>query len=152
MGALAVVNALGDVVDRDGTVLAGAQDDAGRPVGIDAHLLEGKGPQGFGARAPLPGTNTTLVVLGTDLPLSRTDLGRLARAATTAFPRAISPVNTPFDGDLLFALSSGGEAPELPPGEILGLGVLARIVTEEAIRRGVPQGRNASEADGDSVS
>jgi L-aminopeptidase/D-esterase-like protein len=134
---LAVVNALGDVVDQDGTVLAGARDEDGRFLGTDASLLEGRAPAAFGKAAPPPGTNTTLVVVGTDSPLSRTDLGRLARMAAAGFPRAISPVNTPFDGDVLFALSSGAEAPDLPSGDLLGLGVMARTVAEESIRRAV---------------
>ncbi len=163
VGALAVVNALGDVVGDDGRILAGVRDEAGDFTGTDSLLLEGQGfgpfqagadgdgREGVDAETPeeegaetsggpntvLPGTNTTLVMVGTDLPMGRTDLGRLARMATAALPRAISPVGTPFDGDVLFALSTGGEAPELPPAELLALGVLARTVTERAIRRAV---------------
>jgi L-aminopeptidase/D-esterase-like protein len=156
VGALAVVNALGDVVAEDGRILAGARDEAGGFLGTDSVLFRGRaagpfsgdvedGPgrkeegDGSGGRAegPRPGTNTTLVVVGTDRPLGRIDLGRLARMAASALPRAITPVGTPYDGDLTFALSTGEEAPELPPGELLSLGVLARAVTEEAIRRAV---------------
>jgi L-aminopeptidase/D-esterase-like protein len=90
-----------------------------------------------GGGGPWPGTNTTLVVIGTDLPLSRIDLGRLARLASGALARAISPVNTPFDGDVLFALSSGDSRDDLPPGQLLSLGVTAREVAERAIRRAV---------------
>lgn len=149
VGALAVVNALGDVVGRGGEVLAGARTPQGGHLGTDAHLLEGKGPGSFadaggggsreGAGGPVPGSNTTLVVLGTDLPLSRVELNRLARMSSGAFPRAISPVNTPFDGDLLFALSSASEVGSLSPGDMLALGVVARSVTEEAIRRAVSE-------------
>lgn len=145
VGALAVVNALGDVVGPDGVLLAGARGPEGEFPGTDALLVAGEGPGGFGevvggdAREGIqgPGTNTTLVVVGTDAPLSRTDLGRVARMAAGAFPRAISPVNTPFDGDVLFALSSGGDPSVVQPGRLLSLGVLARRVTEEAIRRAV---------------
>jgi len=147
VGALAVVNALGDVVGPDGAVLAGVRGPEGDFPGADALLEAGGGPGGFGEVAGegdgrgglnlVPGTNTTLVVLGTDAPLSRTDLGRVARMATGAFSRTISPVNTPFDGDVLFALSSGGDPAGIRPGDLLSLGVLARRVTEAAIRRGV---------------
>ena len=88
-------------------------------------------------QASLPGTNTTLVVVGTDLPLSRVELGRMAKMASGAFSRAISPVNTPFDGDILFALSSGMEPEPLSPGEMLALSVVVRELVEEAIRRAV---------------
>lgn len=135
VGALAVVNALGDVVGKDGRVLAGARGHAGSPVGSDALLLQG------GGRLPgWPGTNTTLAVVATDLPLSRVDLAKLATMASTAFPRAITPVHTPFDGDLLFALSTGKPEASISPGDLMALGVVARKLTEGAIRRAVTAG------------
>jgi L-aminopeptidase/D-esterase-like protein len=141
IGALAVVNALGDVVGPQGGILAGARTPEGDFLGTDAHLRAGEGPGRFGEAAgdegPLPGTNTTLVVVGTDLPLSRVELGRVARMASGAFPRAISPVSTPFDGDILFALSSGTDPEPVPPGDLMALGVVARDLAEEAIRRAV---------------
>jgi L-aminopeptidase/D-esterase-like protein len=132
VGVLAVVNALGDVVAEDGSVLAGARAADGIHPGSDGIVLQ-RTPSAAG----LPGTNTTLAVVATDLPLSRVDLGRVAKMASAAFPRAISPVNTPFDGDLLFALSTAPEEAACPPDEMLALGVLARSLTEEAIRRAV---------------
>ena len=147
IGALAVVNALGDVVGPDGEILAGARSPMGDFLNTDSFLLKGTGPDRFSDAAkkeesgssdgPVPGTNTTLAVVGTDLPLTRVDLGRLARMASGAFPRSISPVNTPFDGDVLFALSTGEGPVGLSPGQFLSLGVVARTVTEEAIRRAV---------------
>lgn len=147
IGALAVVNALGDVIGADGRILAGAKSPEGSFLGTDAFLQGGMGLGESSGTAwgemeeegdgPWPGTNTTLVVIGTDLPLSRIDLGRLARLASGALARAISPVNTPFDGDVLFALSSGDSRDDLPPGQLLSLGVTAREVAERAIRRAV---------------
>lgn len=127
VGALAVVNALGDVVGPHGQVLAGARIENG-PL------------------KPEPGTHTTLALVATDLPLSRVDLGRLCRMAATAFPRAISPVCTPFDGDVVFALSTGGPGQTMDPSELLSLGVIARDLTEEAIRRGVTWPGHLSQA------
>lgn len=118
VGALAVVNALGDVVGKDGKVLAGGG--AGTVTG------------GFPA-----GTSTTLSVVATDLPLSRVDLGRVARMVATALPRAISPVNTPFDGDLVFVVSTGERVEHVSPEELLAVGVLGRDLLEESIRRAV---------------
>lgn len=132
IGVLAVVNALGDVVGRDGRVLVGARGDDGDALNSDALAKEGV-PAGKG----VPAGSTTLVAVATDLPLSLVDLSRLAKMAAGAFPRAISPVHTPFDGDLVFSLSTGGSEADLPPEKLLSLGVLAREVTEEAIRRAV---------------
>jgi len=132
VGVLAVVNALGDVLDEDGAILAGVRGPDGAFLRSDSLALEEEKVD-----PALPGTNTTLVVVATDLSLSRLDLGRLARMTSSAFPRVISPVNTPFDGDLSFALSTGQPEKPLPPQELLALGVLARELTEEAVRRAV---------------
>jgi L-aminopeptidase/D-esterase-like protein len=140
VGALAVVNALGDVVGEDGSTLAGARGPTGAVVTADHFLADAEGTGGFPGHpsGPRVGENTSLLVVGTDAPVSRLDLGRLARMAAAAFPRALSPVNTPFDGDIVFALSSApAESPsDLPPAKLLSLGIRARQVAETAIRRG----------------
>ena len=97
-------------------------------------MLSGGSGLAFGAR---PGTNTTLVVVACDLPLSRVDLGKVAQMAAGVLPRAITPVNTPFDGDVLFSLTTAEAVENVPAEELLALGVVARDVTEEAIRRAV---------------
>jgi len=158
VGALAVVNALGDVIGADGEILAGARSPGGGFLGTDSFLLGGGGPgEGSGAawgegaddlEGPASGVNTTLLVVGTDVPLSRVDLGRLARLASGAFSRAISPVNTPFDGDVLFALSSGERREDLRPDRLMSLGVMARNVAERAIRRAVSPDFRAGAGEG----
>jgi len=143
LGAMAVVNALGDVIGDDGAILAGVQNGEGGFLGTDALVVEG------GPKFPsMPGTNTTLVVVATDLPLSRVELGTLAKMASAAFPRAISPVNTPFDGDLVFALSTGTPEASVPPQDLLAIGVIARELTEESIRRAVAGGKRGRRTPG----
>jgi L-aminopeptidase/D-esterase-like protein len=148
---LAVVNALGDVLAADGTVMAGVRGSDGAFLKADGLALsaeagdeyaEGRGESGF------PGTNTTLMVVATDLPLSRPDLGRLARMASSALARAISPVSTPFDGDVVFALTSAPEGDGLSPRDLMSLGILARDLSEEAIRRAVRESRRIRDPDG----
>ena len=141
LGAMAVVNALGDVIGDDGGILAGVRGEDGQFLGTDALVV-----QGGSSHPGMPGTNTTIVVIATDLPLSRVELGRLAKMASAAFPRAISPVNTPFDGDMVFAVSTGETGVAIPPQDLLAMGVVARELTEEAIRRGVMVGRGGPEA------
>lgn len=132
VGALAVVNAVGDVTDGTGRIVAGARDDEGRIVGGEALLAAGAEPGG--PADPLgPGENTTLAVVATDAPLDRLDLVRLARMAGTALPRRITPVHTPFDGDLVFAVSTATEARPLSSGDLLSLGTAARNALEESI-------------------
>lgn len=133
VGALAVVNALGDVLDGAGRIVAGARGPDGAFLDT-SRLLREATPQALRAGAPLPvGRNTTLAVVATDAPLSRVDLRRLARMAATALPRRISPVHTPFDGDIVFALSPAPGIGTLTGAELLALGTTARDALEEAI-------------------
>jgi L-aminopeptidase/D-esterase-like protein len=83
------------------------------------------------------GENTTLAVVATDAPLTPTDLIRFVRVAGTALPRRISPVHTPFDGDVVFALSSAEEEGRRSSAEILALGLAGREALETAILRAV---------------
>ncbi len=90
VGALVVVNAVGDVFTIDGSPLTG-------------------GPHEPGPHAVFPDelSNTTLVVLATDAALSRSDLSRLAVRSHDALAACIRPVHTRFDGDVVFAVSCG---------------------------------------------
>lgn len=136
--AAAVVNAVGDVLDVNGRVIAGARDADGGFID-GAHRLREEGVIGdFGrvSEAP-PGTNTTLAVVATDAPLTRDALAALARMAGSAMARRISPVNTPFDGDIVFALSTTTEGNPIEPRELLVLGAIAEWTLEQAIERAV---------------
>ena len=137
VGALAVVNALGDVRSADGRIIAGARGDDGSFLDTTRVLRETPWSGGFGRPRPVPGTNTTLAVVATDAPLTRTALEMLARAAGAGMARRITPVNTPFDGDVVFAVSTAPEATELEPAETLALGAAAAYTLETAIERAV---------------
>lgn len=132
VGALVVVNALGDVLDGEGKIIAGARDEHGG-FADSARLLRSGHP---GPR-PLAGTNTTLCVVATDAPVDRAALQGLARAASAGQARRIAPVHTPFDGDLTFALSTAPAVAPLPPERLLALGAMAADVVAEAIERAV---------------
>lgn len=103
-GALAVVNAFGDVVDFcTGKILAGSR----RPgtaelVDTAKALMEGERPPGF-----RPGQNTTLVVVATDARLTKEGAIKLAQLAHSGMAKSISPAHTMFDGDVAFCLSTG---------------------------------------------
>jgi L-aminopeptidase/D-esterase-like protein len=133
VAALAVVNALGDVLDREGRIVAGARGADGAFLD-SARLLRERPAEREGEGGALrPGRNTTLAVVATDAPLTRIDLKRLSRMAATALPRRISPVHTPFDGDVVFAVSPAPDARPFGGAELLALGVTARDALEEAI-------------------
>jgi L-aminopeptidase/D-esterase-like protein len=84
-----------------------------------------------------PGANTTLAVVVTDLMLSRAEAKRLAIAAHDGIALAIYPAHTPFDGDTVYALSTGARGFS---GGVRGLGPLCAAAAEtlaRAIARGV---------------
>lgn len=124
IGALAVVNAFGSVVDGRGRVLAGAGG-------------SGRGPDREPATPPTAGTNTTLAVVATDAPLTRVGLQHLARAASTAVARRTAPAHTVFDGDVTFALSTADDAQVQPPEVLLEFTTAAVGALEHAVERAV---------------
>jgi L-aminopeptidase/D-esterase-like protein len=137
--AIAVVNAFGDVLDGQGGILAGARGDDGAFVDCTRLLTSAEMLPALWRPPPAPATSTTLVVVATDAPLTRIDLTRLARIASTALARRISPVNTPFDGDIVFALSTAIASAETAPIEVLALGAAATCAVDQAIVRAVSE-------------
>jgi L-aminopeptidase/D-esterase-like protein len=127
--ALAVVNAFGDVIAEDGSVLAGTRGDDGSFIGttkqLRTRLIE---PLRY--RRGEPAENTTLVCLATDAALSKTDCGIVAKMAHSGMARAVDPVHSSVDGDVTFALASG----TAPAVDALIVGVAAAALTAEAIR------------------
>jgi L-aminopeptidase/D-esterase-like protein len=90
------------------------------------------------------GANTTLAVVATTAALTTAEATRLAMMAQDGLARAIRPVHTPFDGDVVFALSSGaveiGEGPARSL-TIAKLGSAAADTLARAIARGVFEAR-----------
>ena len=132
VSALAVVNALGDVRDpANGKIVAGARKAAGAAPGEaqfadSARLMKNMGPTGFTRE------NTTLVVVATNATLNKVESTKLAQLGQLGVARAINPVNTMSDGDLVVAMSCGtSRAP------IDALGVAASEAVAEAILRAV---------------
>lgn len=133
VGALAVVNAFGDVRDAEGRIIAGARRD-GRFLDSARMLREQTYAPRFGNAAM---QNTTLAVVVASAPLSRVELEQLAHAASAALLRRITPAGTTFDGDVVFALAplEGHAAPAVQ------LEMLAVKALEDAIERGVRTAR-----------
>ena len=141
---LAVVNPLGDVRDDHG-IVAGARAHDGSWADA-TRVIRAAGVPAFGrvgethVPAAVPGTNTTLAVVVTDAPLAKDALGILARMSIAALARRITPVFTPFDGDMIFALSTSPESATVSSGELLAIGTAACAVLEQAIVRAVQWG------------
>jgi L-aminopeptidase/D-esterase-like protein len=136
LGALAVVNAAGDVLDwRSGRIVAGAR----RANGTFADSVDVM--RGIVLRtpaAPLEDAalrSTTLAVVATNVELTKTALTKLAMMANCGAGRAIRPYHTTGDGDQLFAVSTAKlQRADIP---LTVLGSLAADLVAEAIVRGV---------------
>jgi L-aminopeptidase/D-esterase-like protein len=132
VGALAAVNAGGDVLDEDGTVLAGARVPGGARTAL-RELLTAPTTDGEVRPEPVPpGGSTTLAVVATNATLAKAELHRVAVQAHDGMARAIYPVHTSFDGDTVFALS----VPRVPAAMDL-VAFLAEEALAAAIRAGV---------------
>jgi len=94
------------------------------------------------------GENTTIAVVATDARLTKAELKRVAIMAHDGFARALWPVHTPFDGDLVFAVATGRIALAKPPFDLAEIGIAGAAVTARAIARGIYE---ATPAPGDLV-
>ncbi len=102
--AYAVVNAVGDVCDRDGNIIAGARLANGEFGNCTQFLLDGHGQAQL-----LTHGNTTLVAIFTNAAFSKAELQRVTKMAVAGMARAITPIFTCYDGDIAFAISLGKE-------------------------------------------
>lgn len=103
IGALAAVNPVGDVIRNGGPAFWAAPFEAGDEFGG----LEASGSAGPAVTKFAQGVATTLGVVATDATLTKAQCQRVAVAAHDGIARAVVPAHTPFDGDLVFALSTG---------------------------------------------
>jgi L-aminopeptidase/D-esterase-like protein len=133
VAALAAANSAGDVIDEDGSVLAGPRDENGEMVRGAELMVAMEEPPEF----KVPEGNTTLICVCTDAALSKRECGMVARSATAGIARAVDPTFTPVDGDLVFCLASGEG--ELRPFGTLQIGAAAATATAAAIRDAVRQ-------------
>jgi L-aminopeptidase/D-esterase-like protein len=140
VAVLAVVNAFGDVIGEDGQVIAGVWDPDRGFLHASRHVLVAAPEHPRLAQ----GQHTTLVCVATDARLTKTEAGQVARMAQAGIARAVSPVNTPLDGDAAFCVATG-----VRESSAFVAGVVAAELAATAIRdavaaarpvRGVPTG------------
>ncbi len=131
VGALVVVNAIGDVIDpQTQQIIAGAR----HPTG-----------QGFLASNPFG--NTTIAVVATTASLSKEQVNKVAQMAHDGIAQAIRPAHTMFDGDVIFALALGPKSQiitnsTIAASQVSMIGAAAAIALARAIVKAV---RHAAE-------
>lgn len=132
VGAIVAVNAFGDVIDPAGEIVAGTR----KPV-LGGFADTARRMQGSLGQTVLGLANTTLAVVATDAYLTKEGANKVAQMAHDGLARSIRPVHTMFDGDTVFALSTG-EPPRRGKGvdpSVVGAAaaeVLARAVVRAA--------------------
>jgi D-aminopeptidase len=137
VGAIVAVNAAGGVTIADSPHFWAAPFERNGEFGskgwpakffADALAFRSKGK---------PGESTTLAVVVTDAKLSKAQCKRLAVMAQSGMSRAIYPVHTPLDGDVVFAAATDRKELRDPIYSLSELGTLAADVLARAIARGV---------------
>ena len=133
VGALVAVNSFGEVVDpASGQVIAGPRAEGGGFVGT-VDILRGA------EQAPWGGESTTLAVVATNARLTKEYACRLASVAHDGLARAIRPLHTMGDGDVVFTMATGDVA--LEPMRYPALEALAAQAVERAVLKAVREAR-----------
>lgn len=142
VGALVAVNAVGSPVIPGSTTLwawpferDGEMGGQAPPRHIDLDAQDGMS-------AALPGENTTIGVVATNVRLDKAQARRVAIMAHDGYARALRPVHTPFDGDTVFCLATGTREGTVEAGELARIGALAADCMARAIGRAVWEARS----------
>ncbi|HLM17905.1 MAG TPA: P1 family peptidase [Acidimicrobiia bacterium] len=136
VGALVVVNAVGDIMDGDGGALVASQAPADALGFPEEAPFEGDSTVATSGGA---GTNTTIAVVVTNARCTKVECHLLAQSANHGLARAIHPSHTRHDGDLAFACATGTVDAHLDR-----LRVMVTEVTAEAVRDAVAYHRDTT--------
>jgi L-aminopeptidase/D-esterase-like protein len=129
VAALVAVNAVGDVIDEDGSILAGLRSGPGSTEFMG--MLNGL--KGMARMVESPGRDNTVIgVVATNARLSKEEVNKMAQMAQDGLARAVNPAHTMYDGDTIFGLATG----EIP-ANVTVIGAYAAEAMAQAIRRGV---------------
>jgi L-aminopeptidase/D-esterase-like protein len=126
VGALVVVNALGNIFDPETQhMIAGTRS-----------LLED------GAAGINPFSNTTIAAIATNASLTKEEVNKVAQMAHDGYAQAIRPVHTMFDGDAIFALALGPRLQSRPEVIVAAqrtslIGATAASVLARAIKKAI---------------
>ena len=143
VGALVAVNPLGSVTTPgDRHFWAAPFEVDGEFGGVGPDMAQGLGTSSENKKLQsmmelaASRANTTIAIVATDAPLTKTQCQRMAVAAHDGIGRAIVPAHTPSDGDLVFAAATG-DATGVAADALRDIGAAAAICLSRAIARGV---------------
>lgn len=138
VGALAVVNAFGDVIE-DGQIIAGTRSPDGEAFADTLRVMQSMGSQPDQNSAS-KASNTVIGVVATNAWLTKEQINKVAQMAHDGLARSIRPAHTMWDGDTIFALSTGKQ-PDRPDSntglKVSLIGAFAAEVFSQAVVRAV---------------
>ncbi|WP_304177951.1 P1 family peptidase [Phenylobacterium aquaticum] len=140
VGAIVAVNSFGAVTAPGGRAFwAAPYELAGEFGGLGAGgLAAGPDDWGLAKADPQQRMNTTIACVATDVVLTPAQARRVAIMAQDGLARAIRPIHAPFDGDVVFALSTGRRPMGADANFTLArIGALAADCLARAVARGV---------------
>ncbi len=134
VGAIVAVNGAGDVIGRNGRIVAGALTaDGAQFRDTTAQVIAGTLLAGHQEHTR-PGMNTTIGVVATNAAMTKTEMTKVAQMAHDGMARSISPVHTAADGDAIFTAATGTGRTK---ADVTTIGVVAAEAVARAIRRAV---------------
>lgn len=138
VGALVVLNAVGDVVNPATGEFYAVSGGFDRVPYRHVHTVGGRPAQ----TEPKVGENTTLVVIATNARLDKTQLTKIAQFAHDGLARAIRPIHTMLDGDTVFVVSVGWDdripvKAAYPAEAVDRIGTVAGDLVVRAVLKGV---------------
>lgn len=134
VGAIVVVNAVGDVLGENNQIIAGMRKSDGKGFADSRRVMleeYGQTDTLFSQR-DAGTTNTTLGIVVTNGKFDKAHMKKIAAMASNGLVRTIRPVNTTADGDSMYAMSVGKVH-----AEVSLTGTMAAYVVEHAVRRAV---------------
>lgn len=140
VGALVAVNALGSPIVPGGRHFWAADTEIeGEFGGLGSASSSGSLASRFSTKLDrmIPGQNTTIAIVATDADLDQAQVTRMAWAAHDGMARAVQPAHTPFDGDLVFGVSTGSQALDADPRTMINIGHGGAICLSRAIARAI---------------
>ena len=131
VNAVAVNNPVGDIIDEQGRIIAGAWS-------RDTGFMASGGPEARWRKSGVTGMiqNTVLCIVMTNARLDKMQTYILAKRAHNGLARAIIPANTNYDGDTIFTVSTG-EVDFNPD--------IVNDISAEAVRRAILDGVRSAE-------
>ncbi len=128
-----VVNAFGDVMDRERGIIAGARkaNDSQEFLDTSRFIMGNIRDSNINPVSE----NTTLCVVVTDACFDKPSLGAIAKMASAGIARSLSPAGASFDGDVIFAVSTGSKSEFIDV-----VGDVSSHLLEDAIKSSVIHG------------